>query len=72
MVAMNCSKPTALKTMKELAIIGLVDQYEKESKTKPEKAVILKNEFNWFLSDEFTRLRQGTRNLEDFGKSNQP
>ncbi len=70
MVAMNCSKPTALKTMKELNIIGLVDEYEKESRTKPEKAVILKNEFNWFLSDEFTRLRKGIRNLADFGTPN--
>lgn len=47
------SKSTALKEMKSLTILGLVDSYEEESSTKPVNAIKLKQEYNWFLSQEF-------------------
>jgi len=54
---LGCSKSTALRVMKELFIIGLVDEIEIETKTKPIKGVRLKDELKWFLSDEFKELR---------------
>lgn len=66
-VAFSCSRKTALRIMKELVIIGLVDEIEVESKTKPQKAIKLKEEFGWFLSDEFKELRYN-KHRGDFWK----
>ena len=60
------AKKTALKTMTELVILGVVNRLDMENddldKTNKAFQIQLKDEFNWFLSDEFKRLR------ENFGK----
>lgn len=52
---LNISKPTALRTMTELTILGLVAKKEDSD----EFEITLKDEFNWFLSEEFQKLRDG-------------
>ena len=76
-VSLNVSKPTALRTMTELKALGLVDMDEvKESKNDQVYSVMqikLKDYFNWFLEDEFKRLREGfkpTDNNNDSGSEN--
>src|SRR5205823_554343 len=61
--SLNISKPTALRTMAEFKAIGLVD---KEHEVSPlggggngNMQITLKDEFNWFLSEEFQKLREG-------------
>ena len=39
--------------MKILNILGLVDESEEDGTTKPVKTIMLKNEFSYFISDEF-------------------
>ncbi len=56
---LGTSRTTTLRTMTELKVIGLVD-LEKESEAINSPFIItLKNEFRWFLSEEFRELRQG-------------
>lgn len=53
---LNTTKPTALRTMAELKATGLVDMVsgnERDSST-----INMKAEFDWFLSDQFTDLKQ--------------
>jgi hypothetical protein len=52
------SPHTAHRIMTELKAVGLVDMKESETTTE-EKQIILKDEFDWFLTDEFNQLRQG-------------
>lgn len=47
------SKNTALKQMKQLDKLGLVDLVFDEAETKPRVNIQLKNTFDWFISDEF-------------------
>jgi predicted transcriptional regulator len=54
---LNISEPTALKTMAEIKIVGLVD----EDEIMGEKSVTLRPEFKWFLSDEFAELNDFKR-----------
>jgi hypothetical protein len=59
--SLNISRPTALRTMAEFKAIGLVD---KEQEVSPlggsgNIQITLKDEFNWFLSEEFQKLRDG-------------
>jgi hypothetical protein len=60
------AKKTALKTMTELTILGVTDRLDMENddpdKTNKAFQIQLKDEFSWFLSDEFKKLR------ENFGK----
>jgi predicted ArsR family transcriptional regulator len=56
------SKKTALKTMTELVILEIVNKQNMDSSNNNVFQIQLKEEFNWFLSDEFKKLR------EDFGK----
>ena len=51
--AAQVSKPTALKEMQLLTVIGLVDKYDDEAETKPVTTIRLKSDYHWFLSDEF-------------------
>lgn len=44
--------------MAELNAVELVDLNDIETKTE-EKQIILKHEFDWFLTDEFKELREG-------------
>ncbi|WP_148686285.1 hypothetical protein [Candidatus Nitrosocosmicus hydrocola] len=57
---LNVSRPTALRTMTELKVLGLVMmEMENENQYNSSQLIILKAEFKWFLSDEFNRLRDG-------------
>lgn len=51
----NVSKPTALKNMKELFLVGLADEIKEPSITKSIKAIKIKEFCNWFLTDEFKK-----------------
>lgn len=56
--SLNISKPTALRTMAELKAIGLVelkDFKEERQEGRPTKQIILKSQFDWFLSDELIK-----------------
>lgn len=57
---LGTSRPTALKTMTELKVLGLVDlEKESENDDNSPRTITLKKEFDWFLSNEFKNLRQG-------------
>jgi hypothetical protein len=58
---LNVTRHTALRTMTELKVIGLVEMYESkgEHDTQYTKHIRLKDNFKWFLSEEFERLREG-------------
>ncbi len=53
------SKKTALKTMTELVILQVVDRLDMDNSNNNNNAfqIQLKQEFNWFLSNEFKNLR---------------
>lgn len=51
---LNCSKPTALKEMKTLEILGVCTQQEGGGK---DNEVSLSEKFKWFLSDECHDIR---------------
>jgi hypothetical protein len=53
------SRPTALRTMTELWVIGLVERYKVKDRNQWMKAIRLKHEFDWLTSEEFKSLRQG-------------
>ena len=72
--SLHISKPTALRTMTELAILDLVDvspalgTEENVEHTGLERKIKLKGQFSWFKSEDFKRLRQDfvpTDNTED-------
>ena len=44
---------TARRTMTELKIVGLVNIYKNEAHEKDSWEIQLKDEFDWFLTDEF-------------------
>lgn len=47
------SKSTALKEMQKLAVLDLVRKTGEEAITKPMLTVTLKDEFSWFLTEDF-------------------
>lgn len=49
------SRATALKEMEKMNVLGLVRKESINSVTKPVNTVKLRDEFSWFLSDEFKR-----------------
>ncbi len=57
--ALTCSKPTALKEMRTLSIIKVVDMMGDPDETveHPITEITLKPEFHWFLQDEYQELR---------------
>ena len=58
--ALNCSKPTALKEMQMLKLLGVCDltaDYNNHSVGNDEKIVILTKDFMWFTSDECKKIR---------------
>jgi hypothetical protein len=57
--SLNISSQTALRTMTEFKALGLVDMGEAETGSEHITEIILKPEFNWFLSLEFQKLRGG-------------
>jgi hypothetical protein len=59
-VSLNTTNPTARRTMTELKALGLVDMdMDKGDADNSEKKIVLKPEFDWFLSEEFLVLRYG-------------
>ena len=64
---LGVSKPTAIRTMTELNVIGLVEEYEhkEQSDTQFTKHIRLKDGFEWFLSDCFRKLRDGFIPIND-------
>ena len=58
---LEVSRPTALKTMLELKVAGLVD-IPYEDRENNEKRIFLKDKFKWFLTKEFPALKQGHLN----------
>ena len=57
------SRATALKEMEKKHILGLVTKQEEESTTKPIMTVKLRNEFDWFLTNEFKQYWMNFRKL---------
>ena len=62
--ALGVSEPTARRTTTELKALGLVDMDMIECKcsddiTRELLQIKLKDEFSWFISDEFKKLREG-------------
>jgi hypothetical protein len=53
--SLNTTTPTALRTMTEFKALGLVDMKEAEGNRK----IVLKSEFEWFVSEDFDKLREG-------------
>ena len=61
MRGLNVTRHTALRTMTELSVIGLVEIYEDKGDhdTQFTKHIGLKDKFDWFLTPEFDKLRDG-------------
>lgn len=57
--SLNVSSPTALRTMTEFKAIGLVDVNSKNVGSSHVIEITLKSDFNWFLTTEFQKLREG-------------
>ena len=57
--SLNTTPPTAKRTMVEFKAIGLVNLLSLGPEENAEKQIILKSEFDWFLSKEFLDLRKG-------------
>lgn len=59
---LSCSRPTALRHMEELSILGIVDTDgnmldETENYSgRPEQKIILKEKYSWFISEECRKL----------------
>jgi predicted transcriptional regulator len=61
---LNISRPTALRTMTELKATELVDMVDQEPGVyNSVKEIRLRNQFNWFLSDEFKELKERASSL---------
>ena len=56
--SLNTNHHTAHRIMRELEAVELVDVKEPEYDTE-EKEMILKEDFKWFLTEEFNKLREG-------------
>lgn len=69
-VLLNCSKPTALKEMETLKILGLcrVSQNSQGKIGEPEIILKLSSSLEWFMGDECRAIRQ----IEPINKANQP
>ena len=64
--SLNTSNNTAKRTMAEFHALGLVDLGDiKSQHGEPEKEITLKDEFRWFLSDEFNTVRKNTPVSDD-------
>jgi hypothetical protein len=57
--SLNTTRPTALRTMTEFKALGLVDMTEVAEEEGVDKKIILKPEFEWFVSEDFAKLREG-------------
>jgi hypothetical protein len=58
--ALNTSNPTAKRTMAEFKALGLVTMTRVDpEKSNSEMQILLKEDFKWFLTEEFEKLREG-------------
>jgi hypothetical protein len=55
--SLNLHEHVAHRTMQELKVVGLVD-LDKGNKSNSAFVISLRSEFDWFLSDEFRKLRE--------------
>jgi hypothetical protein len=58
---LNMSGPTARRTMREFEVIGLVNRND----TGCGMEISLKDQFDWFISDEFKQLREGFEPIDN-------
>ncbi len=70
-VALKCSKPTALKEMEKLKILGVAFVNNLNPADESEKEIKLISELEWFLSEECKKIRglplpERQRTLSDF------
>ena len=56
---LNMSRPTALKTMTELKILGLVEIIKQSDAPNSPQSVRLKKEYEWVLTNQFRILKSG-------------
>lgn len=61
MEILKCSRPTALKLMKEMTLLKITNKSgdlndESHYDGKPEEKIIIKDEYAWFISDECKKL----------------
>jgi len=55
---LRCSKPTALKEMEALVVLGVADKTEGDAEYgRPEHELRLTEKFQWFATDECKALR---------------
>ena len=57
---LNISRPTTLKTMTELRILGLVDVVKQSEAENAPQSIKLKKEYEWVLGKQFKILKEGT------------
>ena len=71
--SLNTSNNTAKRTMAEFHALGLVNLGDSKSlRGEPEKEMILKDEFQWFLSKEFNTVRKNTPYYSDDDDNDRP
>ena len=62
---LRCSKPTALKEMEALAVLGVADKTEADPEYgRPEHELRLAKKFEWFATDERKALCWHTKQIE--------
>lgn len=55
---LRCSKPTALKEMEALTVLGIADKTDGDAEYgRPEHELRLAEKFHWFATDECEGLR---------------
>ena len=55
---LRCSKPTALKEMEALSVLGVADRTENDPEYgRPEHELLLAEKFQWFTTDKCKALR---------------
>jgi predicted ArsR family transcriptional regulator len=62
---LRCSKPTALKEMEALAVLGVADKTEADPEYgRPEHELRLAEKFEWFANDECKALCWQTKQTQ--------
>jgi len=56
---LHITAPTALRTMTEFTALDLVNEISLGSEDNSPKQIQLKQDFSWFLTEEFKKLRSG-------------
>jgi hypothetical protein len=65
-ISLNIALPTVRRTMLELKVIGLVDSNDNSTEDNNSiKHISLRKEFEWFLYEEFKKLREEFKTTDD-------